>query len=63
MFMGALPAVCVDHMLPGVPGGQERVRDLLGARLTDGCEPQFVCWESNWGPLEETASAKPLTRL
>lgn len=39
------------------------MQDLLGARLTDGCQPPFVCWESNWGPLEETASANPLTRL
>lgn len=34
-----------------VPAGQKRPPDLI----TDGCEPNFGCWELHSGPLKEQA--------
>lgn len=34
-------------------GSQKRVSDPIELKLTDGCKPSFVHWESNPGSLKE----------
>lgn len=50
--MGILPACLSVQCEPGPHRGQKRTLDPIELGLTDCCEPQCRCRESNPGPME-----------
>lgn len=45
--------VAVYHLHALVPAVARRGRQILGTRVTGGCEPPYWCWELIPGPLQE----------
>lgn len=51
MCFNILPTYVCTNGVPGGHGSQKRLLDSPGKGVRhDGCEPPFVCWESNLGP-------------